>query len=171
MEKLLLLDFDGVLNALTPLPSSRDTSLWVDLEEIYVPVPVDDTGRTLNQVVRFSPTVVAEVNSLIPHIETRWFSSWFSDTESLPTAMGVAALPYEGDFSLDEGISEEWWKLTWLKNNHLDREIIWVDDTVNEAGVQDWLVSQNGRVRTLYTNSRTGLNAGNLQKLRKMVTK
>jgi hypothetical protein len=175
MEKLLLLDFDGVINAASSLvlPSDKihgSPTQHPDLMSISVSLH-GNNNIAIPFRVHVSPTVIREVSNAISLVEGRWFSEWFASTQAFPEVLDMPSMPFEGSENLIADDDEEWWKLSFLKTHHLDREIIWVDDSLNsKPGVMKWVAQQNGRVQTIVPNSRTGLSTDDLNMLHKLVS-
>jgi hypothetical protein len=170
MDKLMLLDFDGVINAASSLvlPSDRihgSPTQHPDLTSVSVKLQGDD-GSAIPFTVNVSPTVIRELFHVVRLIEGRWFSEWFASTQTFPQALDMPSMPFEGNERLIVDTDQEWWKLSFLRTHHLDREIIWVDDSLNsKPGVMEWVAEQKGRVQTIIPNSRTGLSTDDLKKL------
>lgn len=172
MKPLLLLDVDGVINAKSTLrlPSGKGVlAQWDDLTSFRCPTILDD-GRVSSLSTNTSLTVVRFIEKLSLLVEVRWFSDWFADTAVLGQQLGLPSFPFEGNEEDVTDITNEWWKLSFLRQNFLDREIIWVDDCLDELGVTEFVAAQNGRIRTVQPNPRTGLTQQDLKTLEEMVT-
>lgn len=166
MELLLLVDVDGVINARSSLRLPGETTpptQWADLTQFSM------SQNSVTLKTNSSPTVLNAISVLAEQVETFWFTDWFEDTHLFPEP-DFPQLPFLGDSELLTDITDEWWKLTFLRENFLDRDIVWVDDSLSaEAGVSEWVHNQNGRVRTIQPNPRTGITETELNELHNMI--
>jgi len=167
-----LLDVDGTVAAKNSLvlPSDKvPLHHWDNLTKETVPT-FTSKGSPTTLSASFSPTVLAAFNSFTQHAEVRWFTDWFADAPMFFEEFGAMSFCVEGTDDFVDDITHEWWKLAFLRENHLDRKIIWIDDCLNtEAGVTRWIEEQNGRVQFLQPNARTGITSDDLTIINEML--
>lgn len=158
MRKLLMLDVDGVFGAKSLiLPGKKEPEGMAEREPdlCSFPVPMLSFPGTFN--VLASPSIANRMQPITQNVDTVWFTSWFGDTRSLNKVLG-----FDMDFLGDDSLlkDDSWWKVEFLQEHFLDREIIWVDDdfdTFPETG--EWAATQNGRVHLVPTKATVGLTS------------
>lgn len=153
---LVLLDVDGVLNA---VPSSGASSAWSDWR----------TGHAVAQESSFritwSPSVVAAVRGWRELAEVQWLTTWGHDANtSLRHLLELPELPVAGthddgapggtpvqeaDAHADvapaapDALTGRWWKFDVVRRivrEQPGRRIVWVDDDlVGEGEIQRWV--------------------------------
>lgn len=138
MLPLLLLDVDGVLNAVNfPHP---DFEVWSDY------VVVDAEAMAHSWTIWYSPTVVETLRSWHEsgRVEIQWLTTW----EDM--ANGIEFKPELPEFEVAGWRSEPvdeygWWKLAVVKRlraEQPDRHIIWIDDDLTyDTEANEWLDS------------------------------
>ncbi|HEU0103973.1 MAG TPA: hypothetical protein VFR07_16780 [Mycobacteriales bacterium] len=148
MRPLVLVDVDGVLNALGPPDSS-----WPDWQRGSA------TALGRSWPIRWSPSVVAAVRSWIDQADVRWLTTWGHDANGgLHTLLGLPELPVAGTHAdvaapgagaapgaADAGqpalagvtpaapdeLSGRWWKfdiVRLLLQAEPARRLVWLDD-------------------------------------------
>ncbi|MGY1709064.1 HAD domain-containing protein [Geodermatophilus sp. SYSU D00758] len=137
---ILLLDVDGVLNAVAPeLPAG-----W-------------RRGRFNGYVLSWDPTVTARLREWhdAARVEIQWLTTWAGDADrllaepmGLPRGLRVHARPGVGPTGFAGSVSSAsgWWKLDMARavaEEHPDRRIVWIDDDLayEAAGTGDWLAA------------------------------
>ncbi|WP_040339805.1 HAD domain-containing protein [Candidatus Blastococcus massiliensis] len=159
---VLLLDVDGVLNAVRP-----------DLPEGW------QRGRFNGYVLSWDPSVIARLREWheTGRVELQWLTTWTSMADRLlAEPMGLPRglrthdrdeLPtgYRGD---RRGISG-WWKLAAARavaEAEPDRRIVWIDDDLAEqaADTSEWLAT-NGQVLVVAPAFSTGLTHDELDRV------
>lgn len=124
----LLLDVDGVLNAVTDSPGK----FWSDwqVDEVY--------GFNIT----WSPSVIAFVQTLHERgVEIHWLTTWGEKAnEYLCDVLGLPNFPVAGE-SLDY-IEAGWWKLP-LAQELYERDLVpfvWIDDDLSyDIPTRQWL--------------------------------
>ncbi len=156
MTPLLLLDVDGVLNAVTLAP---DEAVWPD----WRTGTADANGRTWT--IRWSPAVITRLTSWHDQglVELQWLTTWGHDANNgLRGLLGTPALTVAGthdeqgspsDLSAaslaqvtaaaPDELTGRWWKLDVVRRvlaGEPDRPVIWVDDELRGEGnpYADW---------------------------------
>ncbi|MEU2351347.1 HAD domain-containing protein [Modestobacter sp. NPDC049651] len=156
---VLLLDVDGVLNALTPeLPAG-----WA-------------RGRFNGYVLSWDPTVTARLRDWHEsgRVELQWLTTWTADADALladpmglPRGLRVherAAAPT--GFAGRWGALAGWWKLTAAQDvaaAEPGRRIVWIDDDLADqaADAGEWLAA-NPQVFVVSPHLATGLTHAEL---------
>lgn len=120
MSDLVLLDFDGVVNALADKPDRSAHTHWERTELLDMPI-------------LYSPDVVVAINRLArqPHVTVWWLTSWEADSR-LFTQLGFDDFDYvpcppdftgdmrSGDWKLGQGLAE---------SAAFAGTVIWIDDS------------------------------------------
>lgn len=144
MTALLLLDVDGVLNAVTRTP---DPAVWPDWREGIASA----NGSTWP--IRFSPTVTARVRAWHDsgRVELQWLTTWgHAANDSLRRLLGLPELAVAGTHddagsasvlagtslagvtaAAPDALTGRWWKLDVIRRlraEQPDRRLVWVDD-------------------------------------------
>ena len=130
-KPVLLLDVDGVVNALTrefPLTWPEDT--WWQ-KDVYAP----STGRSWP--ITYSTALVDALNDISERAEVRWHTTWQYDAPILGEELGLNVfdvLPtpyYQRKFSGYINDSKHlWWKMQAAIDvvNNENRPLVWIDD-------------------------------------------
>lgn len=161
MRPLVLLDVDGVLNALGPPDSS-----WPDWRRGAA------TALGRDWPIRWSPSVVAAVNGWLASAEVQWLTTWGQDANrDLHALLGLPALPVAGTHEgagtgmhEDMGVAGEaqagapalaavtpaapdelsgrWWKFDVVRRlvrAEPGRRLVWLDDDLStDEQVRAW---------------------------------
>jgi len=140
---VLLLDVDGVVNALRPAGE------WAD----YVMVEV--VGGGVTWPITYSPTVVRRLNAIHADglAEIRWLTTWEDEAASnIAPALGFLDFVVAG-VQVDHrptGFGESWWKWTVAKAYDPERQpLAWVDDDLGFLGYYEALAWARRRPQTL----------------------
>jgi hypothetical protein len=114
---ILLLDVDGVLNAVT----RTDPRTWNDWR----------VNRANGIPIRWSPSMIAALTRLSERVEMRWLTTWWDMTYRLEF-LGLPPMKVANtrDEYLDRtGGPLSWWKLATAKRVVAEgRPVIWIDD-------------------------------------------
>lgn len=143
----LLLDVDGVLNAVT---NGELGAFWTDWR-------VDEINGF---VINWSPTVTAFLRSLHDKgVEILWLTTWGQlANDHLCEVMGLPHFPVAGEF-FDFEYERGWWKLP-LAQELYERDLVpfvWIDDDLSyEIAARDWF-------ETLPTDSFLAICPGSLE--------
>lgn len=174
MRPLVLLDVDGVLNALGPPDDS-----WADWQY--------GSAAALEREwpIRFSPTVVTAVRGWAATVEVRWLTTWgHAANEGLrhllglpelsvagtPDAAAVPATPAAGALSAvtpaaPDGLTGRWWKLDVVRSlvgRQPERRLVWVDDDLAADPVARAWLRGHTECLLIAPNPLTGLVAREL---------
>ena len=174
MRPLLLLDVDGVLNA-----------LGRPVEDGYVLGSADAVGRSWP--ICFSPGVVAHVRRwLDAGVDVQWLTTWGDEANAgLRVLLGLPALPVAGTYdggeeeswtapstslaqvtpAAPDQVTGRWWKLDVAREAvraHPDRAVVWIDDDLDvETDAKHWMHA-HGRCLLVAPNPGLGLTASDL---------
>lgn len=125
---ILLLDVDGVLNAVT----LSDPDTW----------PTWRVTQANGFPIRWSPDMIAALVRLSERVEIRWLTTWWADTHHLDF-LGLP--PCEVANTRDEYLDRDggplsWWKLTTAKRVYAEgRPVIWIDDDLRfDKAAMEW---------------------------------
>ena len=159
---ILLLDVDGVLNAVRP-----------DLPEGW------QRGRFNGYVLSWDPTVVARLRAMheSSRVELHWLTTWTEMADRLlaePLQLPRGLRTHSRD-ALPTGYSDDrrglsgWWKLAAAQavaEAEPDRRIVWIDDDLAEQAedTSEWLAS-HGRVLVVAPAFSTGLTHEELDRV------
>jgi hypothetical protein len=137
---ILLLDVDGVLNALLPEGPGR----WAQ-------------GIFNGYVIAWDPTITARLRGLHENgrVEIQWLTTWGEDADrllaepmGLPRGLRTRAreLAAPTGFAGRLGGESSWWKLAAAREaaeEEPGRRIVWIDDDLAEqaADTTDWLAA------------------------------
>lgn len=152
MRNLVLLDVDGVLNALGPAGPE-----WSDWQHGQASA----LGRSWP--IRWSPTVLAAVRSWAPRAEVQWLTTWGRQANcGLHDLLGLPELPVAGtpedpsagatDPDADalaavtpaapDELTGRWWKFDVVRRlvrEQPGRRLVWLDDDLGaDDGVRAW---------------------------------
>ena len=187
MTPLVLLDVDGVLNALGPSDDS-----WHDWERGSAVA----AGRTWP--VRWSPSVVAAVRSWQDVADVQWLTTWGEDANAgLHALLGLPELPVAGTAqepaapepvqgapatdepalaavtpAAPDPLSGRWWKFDVVRrlvSAQPERRVVWIDDDL--VAVQDVRAWTRAHADCLLVapDPRTGLVAPQLRSVERFL--
>lgn len=155
---LVLLDVDGVLNAVAP---QSDPSVWTDWRH----------GRAVaagrSWTIRWSPSVVAAVHDWREIAEVQWLTTWGHDANAgLRTLLDVPELAVAGTYddagdpgerdllpgtlsavtpAAPDALTGHWWKFDVVRRLLRDeptRRFVWIDDDLaGQADVRGWMAA------------------------------
>ena len=181
MTPLLLLDVDGVLNALPDSPD--DLEVWPEWESGWARA---DGSR---YHITFSPAVIAQL--LAWHesgqVEVQWLTTWGHDAnDELRRLLGMPELVVAGTYdaptptatgaashaevapAAPDPLSGRWWKYDVVRrvlNDNPGRTVIWIDDELFEDNrFSRWAAAQPDVV-AVGPNPRCGLTAADLSRI------
>jgi hypothetical protein len=127
---ILLLDVDGVLNAVTD--TAPDT--W----------PTWQMTRARGFVIHWSPDMIAALNRLAERVELRWLTTWWADVEHL-AFLGLPEMTVANTEDEYLGLQSPmaWWKLATAQRVYAEgRPVIWVDDDLSfDKPAMEWGLS------------------------------
>lgn len=113
---LLLLDVDGVLNAVTV----TDPPSWGDWQ----------VTKAEGFSIRWSPSMIAALTRLSERVEMRWLTTWWDMTDLL-AFLGLPSMEVANtrEEYLRRGGPLDWWKLPVVQRVYGEsRPVIWIDD-------------------------------------------
>ena len=163
LPPVLLLDVDGVLNAVQPdLPAG-----W-------------RRGTYNGFVLSWDPTVTARLRKLHEsgRVELQWLTTWTENADRLlaePMGLPRGLRTHSRDDVLPTGFDGElrgisgWWKLAAARavaDAEPGRRIVWIDDDLAEqaADTSEWLAA-NGQVLVVAPDLVTGLTHAELDRV------
>lgn len=159
---LVLLDFDGVFNALGIL---MGMSPWEDGCNHQATMPSGTHGFS------YSPTVATFFTQNSHRAEFQWMSTWIEETPAYGEAMGMPVFDWVGIEDLSDEPSAPWWKfvrIVELSALHPERRILWIDDEI-PADPQDpiviWLQENRDQVSYIRPNDLHGLQQHDLDEI------
>jgi hypothetical protein len=160
---ILLLDVDGVLNAVT-----------LDLPEGW------QRGIYNGFVLSWDPTVTARLRALHEsgRVELQWLTTWTVNADKLlaePMGLPRGLRTHDRDDVLPTGFEGElrgisgWWKLAVARvvaEAEPDRRIVWIDDDLAQQAedTSEWLAA-NGQVLAVAPDLFTGLTHDELDRV------
>lgn len=172
---LVLLDVDGVLNALGPSPA------WEDWRSGHAVAE----GRAYP--IRWSPSVVTRVLAWTEVAEVQWLTTWGHDANtSLRHLLGMPELPVAGTYAdapeqvwpvpdadahavvapaAPDALTGRWWKLDVVRRlvrQEPGRPLVWVDDDLaRDPDVMLW-TAREAQALMIVPDPRSGLVAADL---------
>lgn len=118
-DKLILLDFDGVVNALSPRPDRNVHRDWKRTEMLGYPI-------------LYSPTVVSTINEVAGRdgVEVKWLTTWEAATADFAATLGFLDLDFvpAPDRTPDIRVGVTWKPAAGLELVPRYRATLWVDD-------------------------------------------
>jgi hypothetical protein len=164
---LVLLDFDGVFNALAIL---MDMSEWQDGGIHSACMPSGTHGFS------YSPSVAQFFAERASLAEFVWLSTWEEETPIYGTAMGLPEFSWLGTDGMDQEPSAPWWKfqvVQQLAAQFPGRRILWIDDEI-PADIADpirvWL-NRNPQVEFIRPDDFHGLKSQDLGEIEEFLRK
>jgi hypothetical protein len=155
MRPILLLDVDGVLNALHPPFRAPDT--WEDWQQAKI------EGITIT----YSPEMGRRLMAL--EADIHWLTTWeHMANKYIGPLLGLPELPVIDRPNL-EADDPHWWKsiaaeLFMLTN--MGRPCIWIDDDITEAMRHEeieWAHAWESAILTVSPDPRTGITPGQMK--------
>lgn len=177
MRPLVLLDVDGVLNAVSRDP---DPTAWQDWRTGTAP------ARGRDWRVLWSPSVVEAVHGWLEVAEVQWLTTWGHEAnDGLRDLLGLPELPVAGtdDGTVGHGsgpaevladvtpaapdaLTGTWWKFDvarGIATAQPDRRIAWIDDDLaGHDAVRAWMAAA-GDALCLAPRPQTGLRPDDLE--------
>ena len=163
---MLLLDVDGVLNALSDRP---DTQVWQDWQR------VDVSNRVGTFSVQWSPTVTTTITSWIERdlVTVVCLTTWLDDGNgALRETLGLPDCPGLGSHLSDDpalpssGNGLGWWKADLLKEylkEHPGTPFVWLDDDLRVMRALQAQLSAEHDCLLIGPPSRVGLTPKHLR--------
>lgn len=170
-----LLDFDGVINAIS---KRGDRNVWDDWEFARIDHP-QEAGHSLPLL--WSPTVVQVVSDAVDAgVNVVWLSTWREDTRILPTVIdGLPELPWWDEQTLIEAghrldplnVLHQRWKAQVAMAMVPDgAPLLWTDDNLDFGIVRlaerTWLSKRPGGSTTVVPHETIGLSKKNVRVIR-----
>ena len=182
VRPLLLLDVDGVLNAVTASP---DPEVWPDWREGRA------TAAGRSWPIHWSPSVVAAVHAWRERADVQWLTTWGADANGeLRALLELPELPVVGthadaDFPPQPGerdpllqgslaavtpaapdeLTRRWWKFDLVRRvvrGAPGRRLVWVDDDLaGQDDVREWM-QREAPCLLVAPSPRTGLSPADL---------
>lgn len=190
MTPLLLLDVDGVLNAVSRRPPTHVWPQWRQGEAVA-------NGRTWS--ILFAPQVIEAVLAWTRLAEVHWLTTWGHDANTslrhlveLPELPVAGAPPgWTGSYA-DDNVSAEvsgshaevsaaaadpltghWWKFDVVRAlvaQEPSRPLVWIDDDLrHEREVQDWMRARSDCL-LVAPQTATGLTAVEVEQVQAYLT-
>jgi hypothetical protein len=177
---VLLLDVDGVVNAITKTP---DPNVW----ESWQKGEAESNGRTWP--ITWSPEVAKYLTGLHDsgRVEIRWHTTWQEDAQRIADLVALPTLPVADAPEYAEGgrfaarmIREnrpKWWKLPAAERVVAEegRPLIWIDDDIadklwREGGMAYPIGTVDAPALLVCPNERTGLAPKHLRTIDSFLT-
>lgn len=180
---ILLLDVDGVLNALPAI--AADLAAWDDWQR------GNATAEGNRWPITWSPSVIATLRNWHQQgrLELRWLTTWgHHANEELRLLLGLPALAVAGTYheagapsgeaqtgaahasvapAAPDPLSGRWWKydvVSQLLSSEPERSIVWVDDDLpRSSGVFLRWASSQPRITAIAPDPRCGLSPADLE--------
>ena len=181
MTPLVLLDVDGVLNALPDSPN--DLMVWSDWESGWAQAE----GSRFH--ITFAPEVIRQLREWHESdaVEIQWLTTWGHDAnDELRRLLGLPELVVAGTYdaptptatgaashaevapAAPDPLSGRWWKYDVVQRvlrEHPGRTVVWIDDELHEDNrFSRWVASQPDVV-AVGPNPRCGLTAADLSRI------
>ena len=183
MRPLVLVDVDGVLNALGPPDPA-----WPDWQQGWARA----MGR--DWPVRWSPTVTSAIRGWRDTADVQWLTTWGHDAnQGLHELLGLPELPVAGTHqdSADEGTADDadalaavtpaapdeltgrWWKFDVVRRilrAQPDRRLVWLDDDLaGSERVRTW-TRTHADCLLIAPDPRSGLVRAHLEAVERFLT-
>lgn len=178
-----LLDFDGVVNALS---KRGGTALWTDWHSASIDHPHGETNRR-GDVIRlpllWSDTVVQTIaQAAAAGVDVRWLSTWRGDTKRLLDVItGLPELPWLDesilDFAATDGLDAGArmcsgpWKMEVAKAYVADdAPLLWTEDALSiDMLSESWRLARNGATNFIRPHPTQGLIAKDIAAIREWI--
>lgn len=161
---LILIDFDGVFNAVAQMPWE---AAWEDMEDSFF--TEDDNYRI---PVTFSPSVISFFHRIKEDAEIIWLTTWRSDTKFFPKAFGFPEFPWLDE--LPGPYTRNWWKADVIAEIPKERRILWIDDEIpldESSEEQREIWSRKGRMEFIKPKPSVGLTPEHLELITNFIQK
>lgn len=165
----ILLDVDGVLNAVTRFPDSDQWTDWC-------------TKKCMGYNITYSPTVGQRLLALAqrPGVELIWLTTWEHNANRwIGPLFGWPTFPVLDRHDIHEGTSgllvadQTWWKYVEARALYEADEVpfVWVDDDLvwNWDGAVDWVKSLNDAALAISPGTSYGLTPTLVDEVEKFV--
>lgn len=120
---LVLLDFDGVINAVSKNPPRNIHPLDTWNQTICVDHGVKETEYP----IMYSTAVIDFINELSKDNDVVWLTTWRKDTAQFKEKLGIVDLPFADELT-HKPDPLEWWKYGIAKKLIEDKPFVWIDD-------------------------------------------
>ena len=119
---LVLLDFDGVINAVSKSPPRNIHPL-----DTWNKTTCIDKATSTEYPIMYSDVVVNFINDLSINHDVVWLTTWRDSTEQFVDKLGFNNLPFvdESNRKLDP---LDWWKYGIVKEVAKNKPFVWIDD-------------------------------------------
>lgn len=175
-KPLILFDFDGVFN---PIAKTEQETPHLEghINEI-IKLPFG-YGIFQDMPVNVDPTNISFFNNLVENenIEVQWFTTWQADTELFPEAIKTSPTSWLQGKESPGGLylpkdQKIWWKLYTIYSlfqENPNRNILWIDDDINDDAPAVKWVNENSTVQIIVPNHIYGLTEQNRNQIRLFV--
>ena len=167
MKPLVIIDFDGVFNAVA---QQHWQKAWKDMKEISF---IDRRGYKIP--VTFSPTLVEFFNILSNVADIEWLTTWKRDTEDLPAQIGINRFPWHDELRKGPPWGSEWWKFEVVQKiaaENPGRKVLWIDDEIPaESWKEEQEFIQKQGWATIVPREDTGLTPDHCESIIEFVSK
>lgn len=159
---LVLLDFDGVFNALAIL---MDMSEWQDGKNHRATMPSGTHGFS------YSPSVAQFFTENSDKAEFIWLSTWEEETPAYGQAMGMPEFGWRGAEGLSQEPSAPWWKFKIVQQLAAQfplRRILWIDDEIpqdSNSEITLWLEGNSDYISFIKPDDFHGLRSAELERI------
>lgn len=159
MTKIWLLDFDGVINAVS---KRGDQNVWDDWK----------ATRINGFNILYSPTVIDTIRQIHHEtdVEIKWLSTWCEDTllfqDHIP---GLPILQWLDSTEVDKDDFKRHWKLNAAQSYVPDdADVMWTEDEVylTNREAHDWMLSRSGPLTIINPAEYHGLLPRDLRLIR-----
>lgn len=184
MRPVWLVDFDGVVNALSSSGGRMD---WDDRLSGSIDHPLGRTtrgGAMIRLPLLWSPTVVRVLGDAVAAgVDVRWLSTWREHTRQLPTVIdGLPVLPWLDESVLDDTVAAALdpegrmasgaWKFACAKAYVPDEApLLWTDDAAYLVGGMSaaWRWRRAAETRVIAPRPASGLGPRDVAKIREWI--
>lgn len=155
MNPVMLLDVDGVLNALSHQQQYR--AIWVP-------------ARDREWKIRYSIKVIDRITALSEQVDIKWCTTWEMDAvHSLAPYLKLpefGIVEKFGTYDKDswDCLDDGWWKYTrFVKECRDGKRVVWLDDDISDAILQQFPESEDELL--IRPNSNSGLTLKDLDRI------
>ena len=161
---VLLLNVDGVLNAVTVDPPAGSWTRW-------------ERSVVDGWPILWSPDLTERLLALheTGAVELRWLTTWWDKIGVLPFPSGLLVCPVandEDDYLRSDLGPEVWWKHPVARRivEREGRRVVWCDDDLGfDRDARDWVASEDGRVLGVCPATVPGLTPEHLDRIERWV--